>query len=488
MALTDLASAANGRPDAGTLAEQIRGLPSTVLSEEERESAAGMIPDDLDRRLRAANRSSSAEWKAIKTRDDWQRFRDDKLRRLRKAVGPLPDRPAGLRLKVTATFNGDGYRIQNLVFQSRPGLWVTANLYLPAEPAESMPGMLICHSHHTPKEHGELQDMDMTWARRGCLVLVPDLLGHGERRQHPFVTEADYPKPFRVGRQDYYFRYDLGMQLALAGESLMGWFVWDIHSRVTVLTLQPGVDQKRIVILGAVAGGGFLPWTIVGAIALRPFIYAHEFAWNRPHDPVWRRLQSIWSLHGAEDKLAAVRGRGSVNGRPPESTHCTHIGLVHRRSIHPAFRRWFDIDVTENHEYSARLESDRLRCITPAAKDALKPRRICDLLCEITAARIVSAPSRQDRLSDADRREQLRQAWSAVLGRPRPCNTLEARVVAADDVRTIYKPAVQSYRGADSADKLVIQETTKPASRWLLQRLCGPSVGDNWTIEWEEEM
>ena len=71
---------------------------------------------------------------------------------------------------------------------------MTANLYLPAKPPRTMPGILISHSHHNPKTQGELQDMGMTWARSGCLVLVIDQLGHGERRQHPFRTEADYPQ------------------------------------------------------------------------------------------------------------------------------------------------------------------------------------------------------------------------------------------------------------------------------------------------------
>ncbi len=65
------------------------------------------------------------------------------------------------------------------------------------------------------KEHGELQDMGVTWARAGCLVLVMDQLGHGERRQHPCHSAADYARPFQAGRQDYYFRYDLGSQLHL---------------------------------------------------------------------------------------------------------------------------------------------------------------------------------------------------------------------------------------------------------------------------------
>ena len=128
------------------------------------------------------------------------------------------------------------------MFESRPGLWVTANLYLPAKPIKAMPGILICHSHHNPKTQGELQDMGLTWARLGCLVLVMDQLGHGERRQHPFRTEKDYPGSFRVGRQDYYFRYNVGMQLHLIGDGLLGWMVWDLMRGVDLVLAQPGID------------------------------------------------------------------------------------------------------------------------------------------------------------------------------------------------------------------------------------------------------
>src|SRR5205823_3925849 len=133
----------------------------------------------------------------------------------------FPSPPKDLRVRLTRELPGDGYRIENLVFESRPGLLVTANLYRPARPSARMPGILLSHSHHSPKTQGELQDMGMTWARRCCLVLVMDHLGHGERRQHPFQSEKDYPQPFRVGRQDYYFRYVTGLQLHLVGESLL---------------------------------------------------------------------------------------------------------------------------------------------------------------------------------------------------------------------------------------------------------------------------
>lgn len=101
---------------------------------------------------------------------------------------------------------------------------MTANLYRPAKPRESMPGLLICHAHHTPKEHGELQDMGMTWARAGCVVLVMDQVGHGERRQHPFATAADFSKSYRVGHADYSFRYDSASNsVSSARASSVGW-------------------------------------------------------------------------------------------------------------------------------------------------------------------------------------------------------------------------------------------------------------------------
>ena len=104
-------------------------------------------------------------------------------------------------------------RVENIIYESRPDFFVTANLYVPAKTDKPMPGFIIVHSHHNPKTQGELQDMGMMWARQGCLVLIPDMLGHGERRQHPFVDANSYPEKFKVSRQDYRFRYNTALQL-----------------------------------------------------------------------------------------------------------------------------------------------------------------------------------------------------------------------------------------------------------------------------------
>jgi len=498
IAFPAFAAAPEAAPSQARAALRLRELDPHVLPEAQRDAARSMIPDDLKRRLRAANQRSTAQWRGIQGREDWERFRDDKLRLLVKAVGPRLAAAEKIETRQSGTIRGDGFTIRNLVFESRPKLWVTANLYAPAEPRAPMPGLLICHSHHTPKEHRELQELGMTWARQGCLVLVPDMLGHGERRQHPFATADDYPEPFRVSRQDYYFRFDTGMQLHLAGETLMGWILRDTMRAVGVLLDQPGVDPERIVVLGSVAGGGdpaavtaaldarvaaavpfnfggaepespyplpddaeatfnyagsgsfestrnlrrsaadgFLPWVTVGSIAPRPLVYAHEFAWDRPRDPVWQRFERIWDFYEAGEHLDAMHGSGSVRGRPPEATHCTHIGRLHRRKLDPILLRWFGVRVTPEDEHSAPREREELLAMTPALKRELNPQRLCDLLPELAGQRLAAVREELEAVTPGRRREQLRARWSAVLGDVEPLSEPRLQTPAAEPERMV---------------------------------------------------
>jgi dienelactone hydrolase len=303
-----------------------------------------------------------------------------------------------------------------------------------------------------------------------------DQLGHGERRQHPFRSASDYPGPFRVGRQDYYFRFNLGMQLDVLGDSLMGWMVWDLMRGVDLLFAQPGIDKNRIILLGAVAGGGdpaavtaaldpriaavapfnfggpqpetryplpaaaeksfkysgggswestrnlrlsardgFLPWLIVGAVAPRRLIYGHEFAWDREHDPVWARLTTIFGFFNAREHLAATHGRGSLSGKPPESTHCNNIGPVHRIGIYVALKRWYEMPAPER-ENQKRHSVEELTCLTPQAAREFKVEPLHKLVADLGADRVRAARNRLSSQGLAMRRQQLRQDWARLLG------------------------------------------------------------------------
>ena len=394
----------------------------------------------LDREQDRVNLADLAQWRKIDGKDAWEKSIAVKLAALKKSLGTFPPLPATIPVHVTKTLDGKGFKIENLVYESRPGLWVTANLYRPDPLPKSAPGIVIVPAHHNPKTQGELQDMGMQWARVGCVVLIPDMLGHGERRQHPFNSDKDWPTPYKTGRQDYYFRYNLGLELQLAGESLVGWNAQDLMAGVSVLLAKPAIDSKRILLLGSVAGGGdiaavtaaldkriaclvpfnfggpqpetrfplpddaetafnymgggswestrnlfqsgpggFLPWAIVASVLPRYIVHAHEFSWDEARDPVWKRYQKIAGFYGAADHLAVTHGRGSVKGTPPEATHCNNIGPTHRIGIDAAFKKWFDIPETDR-KFQDRRKADELRCWTPELREKLKPKMVHEIL------------------------------------------------------------------------------------------------------------
>ncbi|MCC6418875.1 MAG: hypothetical protein IT429_11625 [Gemmataceae bacterium] len=458
-----------------------------VLGKDQRKEAVGMIGRDIRRRTDEANARSRAAWAGIKTRDQWEKYSTERVARLRRSLGEYPA-PGKLPVRVTGVVKGDGYNIENVVYESRPGQWVPGNLYVPARPRKSMPGILLTHAHHRDKPQSELQDMGMTWARAGCVVLVIDQVGYGERRSHPFHRAEDYPRPYATSRQDYYFRYDTGVQLQLLGDSLMGWMAWDLMRGVDLLLGRAGIDPRRILILGAVAGGGdpagvtaaldpriaccvpfnvggpqpetryplpddaettfnylggsywdstrglrlggrddFPHWVIVASIAPRYLIHAHEFAWDGERDPVWKRYQKIWGdFHGTADRLGVAHGKGLLRGRPPEASHCANIGRFHRRMIHPLFDRWFGIELTEKDEYSAPRKTEELICLTAKARQELRPKRLTELMSAVGKERVEKARARLADKSPAEARQLLRKTWGKVLG---PVNPAGAPVV-----------------------------------------------------------
>ena len=450
-----------------------------------------MMAADAKRRMQEANLRESKSFARITTKSAWEHHRDARIAALRESLGTWPKVPKDMRVKVTRELAGDGFVIRNVVYETRPGLWVAANLYLPAKAPEKMPGVLISHAHHNGKTNGELQDMGMTWARAGTAVLVPDHLGYGERRQHDFHTEKDYDKPFRVSRQDYYFRYNSGLQLSAIGDSLMGWMAWDLMRGVDVLLKQTNIDKGKIILLGAVAGGGdpagvtaaldpriacvvpfnfggwqpessvlenpdrdfawfgdgywestrglrngardgFAHFVIVGSVAPRKVIYAHEFAWDAKTDPAWPRLQKIFGFYDAKDALRVAHGAGSVRASGPGNTHCDHIGAVHRKMIYPALKEWFGMPIPE--EYSKRRTRDELTYWTDEARKELEPKKLDEVIEVIARHRVSVAAEERARLRDNQDRPVYRDEWARLLGNVDPAEKPKLTEGKGEDV------------------------------------------------------
>lgn len=462
-----------------------------VLTKEQRAEARGMIDRDIKQRTADFNKQHLADWAKIQTREQWEKYRDQRIAALRQSLGDFPQ-PGKPNVRVTGIIKGDGFNIENVVFESRPGLWVTGNLYVPATPGKAMPGILIAHAHHNGKYDSEHQDMGMTWARAGCVTLVIDQVGYNERRSHPFNKDTDYDKPFKRSRQDYFHRYDTGVQLQLLGDSLMGWMAWDLSRGVDLLLAREGVDPKKIIILGAVAGGGdpagvtaaldsriacavpfnfggpqpeskyplpddaetsfnyllftywdstrglrlgarddFPHWVITASVAPRGLIHGHEFAWDGERDPVWKRYQKIWNdFYKVDDRLGVAHGKGTIKQRPPEGSHCNHIGEFHRRMIHPLFEKWFGIKATE---YRMPRPGTELVCLTDKAREEIKPKTLNEVMSEIGSARVEKARAQLAGKSADERKQILRKEWSKLLG---PISPVKPAVVKSTEIDT----------------------------------------------------
>lgn len=413
MGLEDLDPARVNRPGAASqqpprdgLAAELAALESRVWSPLERRyfAARSMVQRRLRKRAEQAIFEERRAWEAVKTRQDWERFREVRLRALRESVGQFPPPRPPLDVRVTARHEGRGYRLENLVFQSRPGFYVTANLYLPAQAAPRLPGMIIMHSQHYPKTQGELHDMGELWARTGCAVLIVERPGYGERVE----TTPWY-------RQAYASRFTFTKQLFLVGESYSGWAAWDVIRSVDLLFERPNIDRERIIVLGSVAGGGepaalaaaldprisavvpfnydqghlrvhgdspgqiikqFTPWFVAASVAPRRFVRAFEFGWEGAEEPdypeLWvdglRRSQKVWDFYGVGDNLASSQAYGLIRLSTERVSHCFSIGAQQRVELYPIFLSWFNIPFPSAEDMSILPDSGL--SVSPAREEA----------------------------------------------------------------------------------------------------------------------
>ncbi|MEO6054068.1 MAG: hypothetical protein ABIP97_08665, partial [Chthoniobacterales bacterium] len=81
-------------------------------------------------RMRAQRRDRLARLKAIRTRKEAEKYREEAQRGIAKSFGPMPKKTP-LNAKVTKVTERKGYRIENVSLESRPGFIVTANVYIP---------------------------------------------------------------------------------------------------------------------------------------------------------------------------------------------------------------------------------------------------------------------------------------------------------------------------------------------------------------------
>jgi dienelactone hydrolase len=177
--------------------------------------------------------------------EEWKRARPARRTELLYMLGldPLPRRTP-LAARVTGTLTRPDYRIEKVVFQSQPALYVTGNLYLPVRGSGPRPTILYL-SGHAPHPRGakfHYQDRAAWFAAHGYVCLILDTLEFGE------VAGI------------HHGIHDLNMWNWLSlGYTPAGVEVWNAMRAIDYLETRPEVDGQRIGLTG-VSGGGAATW------------------------------------------------------------------------------------------------------------------------------------------------------------------------------------------------------------------------------------
>ena len=198
----------------------------------------------LTRAASAITEDSSKSFSSLAT---WQKLRPERYKEFIEMMGlehlPLTGKRSDLHITVTAVVQKDGYRIEKLYYQSLPGLYVCANLYVPDGITTPRPAILYLSGHaHDPKF--TYQAHARKFAKLGFVCLILETIQFGEV---PGVHWGCY----KEGWFNWYSR----------GYNPGGAELWNGIRGIDLLTQRREVDPEKIGVTG-ISGGGAQSWYI----------------------------------------------------------------------------------------------------------------------------------------------------------------------------------------------------------------------------------
>ncbi|QDV26094.1 alpha/beta hydrolase family protein [Aureliella helgolandensis] len=204
----------------------------------------------LEQRVEALEENCLA---GIDTDEQWNAARPGLELQLREMLGlaPWPERTE-LHPTIVQTQRHEGFTVENLHFQSLPGLYVAANLYLPADTeAGPFPTILYVCGHASVQEDGVRMGNKTAYHHHGiwfakhgyaCMIIDTVQLGEFDGKHHG---------TYRHGRWWWNSR----------GYTPAGVEAWNSMRALDYLETRQEVDASRFGITGRSGGGVYSWWT-----------------------------------------------------------------------------------------------------------------------------------------------------------------------------------------------------------------------------------
>jgi len=182
------------------------------------------------------------------TENEWDKYKTSLKNEIIKKTGALVHQDLPLNLIETGSLRMKGYTVKNIAFQTRPGIYATANLYVPDGDGK-FPAVIVMMGHSLEgRLYDKYQAVGITLALNGYVSLCIDPWGSGERTTIHGVFE------------DHGDENNLGFALMDIGESLIGMLITDNIRGVDLLCSLPYVDTSKIGATGASGGGNQTMW------------------------------------------------------------------------------------------------------------------------------------------------------------------------------------------------------------------------------------
>ncbi|MBI3697773.1 MAG: acetylxylan esterase [Acidobacteria bacterium] len=198
-----------------------------------------------ERQLRERDRAIAQ----IRTKEDLERRKKVVREKILRLIGGLPEVRGPLNTRDVGALDRGDYRIEKIIYESLPGFYVPANVYVPARGKAPFPAVLMPEGHGVDGKAGQ-REIAVGLARKGFLAMTYDPLGQGERSQYydPELRES------KVGGPTAEHSHANGHTM-LIGDNVARYRIWDGIRGIDYLVSRKDVDASRIGCTGCSGGG-----------------------------------------------------------------------------------------------------------------------------------------------------------------------------------------------------------------------------------------
>jgi cephalosporin-C deacetylase-like acetyl esterase len=387
-------------------------------------------------------------------------------------LGGMPDKTP-LNPRVTGTIDRGPYRIENIIFESFPKVYVTANLYIPAAGKPPYPAILAPVGHSdNGKAYHYYQHLYQNLARQGYVVLSYDPFGQGERLQYidPKTGKSLYGP---TGEHS-----QAGRPMVLMGESFALYCAWDGIRGLDYLVSRPEVDATRLGCTGQSGGGTMTMYlaaleprlraaavsdgntenvagpffdppgatddaeqNIVGSLPLgidrgdlllafapKPLLICYTThdegvtyspVYEEATQEIYRDLQRVYRLMGAENRVELF------------ASHLPHgLNYFNRIPIYAWFDRWFQNKTSETGEAKLdQIPEERLNATsTGQVSTSIGGRSVVQLNTDRARIVIEKSPFHNAAMNSASVGAQVMKDLTGLLALPQHRSPLQSRI------------------------------------------------------------